>query len=208
MNIILHKIIFLYLLIFICFPKISYAQSQWRETQRDNGCIYYEGTVQDDVIPVRAVCEWDIPPASIHKSIALISSHDLIFSRLTKSDSISQHNDNKTPTETGLILQVHSFPGVTDRAAIMEYSEQELPNGKRYLFVKSKNQKALPSRYVEIEVNKGYWEVVQTKSGSKITFETSYAPGGYLPSFLIQWFQVSGTKQVMDELLMYVKKHL
>ncbi|MBM76340.1 MAG: hypothetical protein CMK59_13125 [Proteobacteria bacterium] len=64
----------------------------------------------------------------------------------------------------------------------------------------------MPSKYIEIELNTGFWKITKEKDGSKVIFESSYLPGGYTKSFLIQRLQGLGTQQVMSELKNFVEK--
>lgn len=183
-------------------PSVGFAEAKWIETERDEGCIYYKGESSDGDLLIRAVCEWDIPAKNVHQNIGDFENHVNIFSQLSKSELVSKD------TEKTNILQVHDFPGLSDRTAIIEYKIQNLPDGKRYSFSKSTDQEGISSSYVELTQNSGSWEITETEDGSKIIFENFYSAGGYIPSTLTGWFQVSGAQKLMNELKSYVKKSM
>ena len=191
-----HKYTFIGLLTgWIVLPSFSEADSQWIEIESDMECTYYKGTDQKSgAIPLRAVCTWSIPAVTIQDTLEEFHNHAEIFSQLMKSEFVSKNHN------TTLILQVHDFPGFTDRTALMEFESEIIENGKRIHFRKASTQTSLPPELIEVSVNNGSWEILETANGSTVVFETSYSAGGYIPTFITNSFQLSGAKNIMTEL--------
>jgi hypothetical protein len=182
----------LFLPILLLLP--TEANALWTKTEHVNDCTFYKGEQQGELVPTRAVCEWPIAPEKLQ---ALIEPADL-FDEILSGVSISKLVPS--PSEVTRVLQVYSYPGMTDRAGIIDYRMTLIPSGKRYDFQKAENQSSLSKKYVEVEKNTGFWEVTASQEGSLLIFENLYAPGGYVPSFLIRWFQGAGIRGVLEEL--------
>ena len=176
------------------------SASEWTESARESGCVFYNGVSTGKTLPVRAVCEWTVPAARLHAMIAPANRFQEYLSGVSASDSVA------SPPGIIRVLQVHVFTGVTDRAAFMDYTVTDIPGGKRYAFQKAADQTALPERFVQIAQNTGKWEVTETSSGSRLVFEHAYDAGGYLPGFLVRWFQGAGTRQVLTEIKAFAEK--
>ena len=194
-----NKFIFTGLLVgWIGYPTLSEASLEWVEIESNKECTYYKGTSKHGAIPLRAVCQWNIPARTIQDTLEEFDNHAEIFSQLMQSEFVSKNHN------TTRILQIHDFPGFTDRTAIMEFKSEIIENGKRIHFQKSSTQTSLPPELIEVSVNKGSWEILETVNGSTVVFETTYSAGGYIPTFITNTFQLSGAKNIMTELKTYV----
>jgi hypothetical protein len=182
----------------LVFSVPADTSSEWVKIESNKECTYYRGTSKSGAIPLRAVCTWSIPATTIQNTLEEYDNHAEIFSQLIQSQFVSR-NHNAT-----LILQVHDFPGFTDRTAIMEFKSETIDNGKRIHFQKSSTQTSISPELIEVSVNNGSWEILETVNGSTVVFETTYSAGGYIPRFITNSFQLSAAKNIMTELKTYV----
>ena len=178
----------------LSFSGSAHAQAAWIETDRAHDCIFFKQHLNERHIPLRVVCDWSIP---VEKVLAAVEPLDLFDQYLT---GVLESTRVDSPLPNIRILQIHGYPGLTNRAAFLDYTILSIPKGKRIIFTKAEDQSLLPSNHIEIELNTGFWEITSEGKGSRVIFESSYLPGGYIPSFLIAWFQGPGTQQVMSEL--------
>ena len=179
--------------------SISEAETTtWRESGEDNGCVFYKGVREGQIIPVKAICQWTVPAEKLHKTLGNASDYDLYFSSVASSDPID------APAGVQRVLQRHVHSGMSDRAVYLDYTRGPIKGGTRYSYNKAIIARPLPKDHIEIELIRGYWEVRATPSGAQLIFVSRYAAGGSIPDFLIRWFMTSGVKEMIGELKKYV----
>ena len=191
----------LFIWILVYFSHLSFAQNQWRERERENDCVFYNTVSKSKNISVRVVCHWKVAPTQLQEILSSPDRYDEVFSGVSESVLVLKKS-NLTR-----VFQVHSYTGITDRAAFMDYLDTPVPNGRRYSYHKARDQSVVPNRYVLIVQNTGFWEVTRIKSGSLLVFETLYEAGGSVPKFLIRWGQMSGIQNMIKELRAFVQKN-
>lgn len=173
------------------------AANGWTESAQSDGCTFYTGARQGEYAPVRAVCQWDIPPEKLQGLVARSADHDKYFSSVSVAEQV----------EAGRFRQVHQASGISDRELIVDMGQQTIPGGVRYWWKKSADQSGVSGDNVEVVVDTGKWEITASEGGSKVIYELMYDPGGSVPGFLVRWFQTSGTQQLVGELYAYAKAH-
>ena len=180
---------------------VAAAQAGWTPNGTENGCTFYLGTSSGSVQPVRAECDWPIPPQKLHGLVANQAIHDEIFSTVQESVITGS-----APSGGTLVRQVHVATGMSDREATMLYRNDTLANGTRYNWTLATPQP--PITRVPVAKNTGFWEVTAgANGGSHVVYELAYDPGGSVPGFLVRWFQGSGTKTLVGELRAWAEKH-
>jgi hypothetical protein len=97
------------------------------------------------------------------------------------------------------VRQVHTASGISDRAAVVEWTVTPVEGGARYAWSKSDDQSAIDGRGLEATECAGSWEVVEREGGARVVYEMRYAPGGSVPFFLMRWFQGAGIRGVLAE---------
>ena len=60
---------------------------------------------------------------------------------------------------------------------------------------------------MEIELDTGMWQVTETSDGLHLDYELRYAPGGWVPDFVVRWFQGKGLVMTLRQLHDYLKAH-
>ena len=193
------KLLF-YVIPLVLISNTSLAEDNWIETARENNCVFYKGKIKNGITPIRAVCDWEhINPSKLNALLQEAADYDKYFSGLASCDPADPVDG------INRVLQIHKYTGLTARAAFIEFQQQEIPNGKRYTYTKSKDQTKLKKEFVEIKTHTGHWDVIRRKLGSRLIFESRYSAGGAVPNFLIRWFQGAGTRKVVADLKKYVE---
>jgi hypothetical protein len=180
----------------------SIASAGWEETDRDNGCVFFKATATEasGAQPVRAECDWPVPPKTLHHMLGKIADHDLYFSNISKCEPVSGH-----PTWT---WQLHETAGISPREVVLEMGEEDIAGGKRFTWTKAGDQSTNSGAGVEIALNTGMWEITDNGSGgAKVVYELRYLPGGKVPGFMVRWFQGAGMQSFIGELRTYAEKH-
>ena len=182
------------------FMVPSAFADDWTETARENNCIFYQGKSNDGITPIRAVCNWKIPVQRLDTLLAKTDHYDDYFSGLAHCEAI------KGPSGISRVLQIHEYSGLSPRAAYIDYRTQKIPNGTRYTYQKATDQTQLEKKYIEINTHTGHWDVMGNNQKSTLIFESRYSAGGFVPNFLIRWFQGAGTRKVLSELKKYAER--
>ena len=164
----------------------------WTETAQSDGCTFYTGPRSGNYSPVRVICEWDVPAETLHGLIAILDAHDQYFSSVSVAERLP----------SGRYRQVHQASGISDREVILEMGSALIEGGVRYWWHKADDQSELTGNNVETVVDTGKWEITANGGGSRVVYELLYDPGGSVPSFVVRWFQTSGTQLLLHELLL------
>jgi hypothetical protein len=177
---------------------LTHAHAGWTIHSEADGCTFYVGAQEGDVAPVRAVCDWAIAPDRLHRALADMGRHDDYFSSVESS----------TVTGPGIAEQVHVASGISKRAVRIRYGQEAIAGGVRYAWDKAPDQSGMDAYGVIPSADRGSWEVTALPDGtSHVVYELRYGAGGSVPSFLVRWFQGSGTKALVLELKAWVLAH-
>ena len=177
--------------------SLTVAHAGWEETARDNGCVFYKSTTTETggAQPVRATCDWPVPPKTLHRLLDKVEDHDLYFSGITKCNLVSREG---TVART---WQLHETPGLSPREVVLDMETMAIDGGWRFSWTKASDQSHNSGGGVEIALNTGKWEVTDNGSGgSKVVYELRYQPGGKVPGFMVRWFQGAGMQSLIGEL--------
>lgn len=178
------------------------AFAGWTQTAQENGCTFFLGTVEGNVQPVRAECDWPIAPDKLHKLVGKIEDHDLYFSSVEVCDVLGPSGNGK------LGYQRHVASGISDREVVLIFTEEAIPNGKRYAWTKAPDQSKARGEGVPTVLDTGKWEVSSNASGgSHVVYELRYDAGGSVPGFVVRWFQGAGTRALVGELRTWAETH-
>ncbi len=172
-------------------PSISGADCQ----------IFLGDASTDPVPPVRAECDWPVPPERLQHLLAQFDQHHRYFSNLEVSNRV-----DVAPEGGELIYQIHRLAGVPDRDVVLRFWAEPITGGMRYTWAKATDQSA-GGAGVEIEKDSGYWEVTGGEAGLHLDAEIHYAPGGYVPPFVIRWFLARGILNTLGELRTYAETY-
>lgn len=182
------------------WTSMAFAGTDWIENHQENGCTFYKGTMKEDVLPVRAVCDWPIDAQVIHKLLAKSGDHDRYFSAVAISDVVSTTNGRDR------VRQVHQAAGVSDREVMIEMYNEPINGGKRYVWKRTADQSGLSGKQVAIVENVGFWEVTGDAQRTHVVYELEYNAGGWVPGFMVRWFQGSGMHTLLRDLRSYASK--
>jgi hypothetical protein len=166
------------------------------------GCELVELDAKGDVVPVQAVCDWEISPARLHALLAEFGSHDDYFGGLAESTVL--------PSDDGVtrVRQVHTASGISDRAAVVDWTVTEIEGGRRYSWTKAGDQSGIDGRGLEAIECAGSWDVLARGDDVRVVYEMRYAPGGNVPFFLMRWFQGAGIRGVLADFRDYAELDL
>lgn len=178
----------------LMFQLTEASTNEWVTTDIEHQCLFQKNSQVDKHSVLRVECTWTVPFDTVLSLIEPADRFDEFLSGVDSSDRIA------SPSEIIRIVQTYSFPGVNDRAIVLDYRIENIQNGKRIHFNKALDQSHLPNGFVEVVDNSGFWEITQEDGSTKLVFESSFNPGGYLPEILFKWFQGPGTRQMMGEL--------
>jgi len=159
----------------------------------DLGCELTELPGDGDIVPVRATCSWEISPERLHEMLAEFDAHDDYFAGLAESTVLGADQGSVR------VRQVHTASGISDRAAVVDWTVTEVEGGVRYAWNKSEDQSGIEGHGLEAIECAGSWEVVEDGDGTRVIYEMRYAPGGNVPFFLMRWFQGAGIRGVLAD---------
>ena len=167
------------------------ASAGWTVSTTSNGCTFYVGDRQGAYAPVRAECDWEVAPSTVHGLLSKLTAHKDYFSSVSVSEKVGE----------GRYRQVHVASGISDRELIVDMGSEPIPGGTRYWWKKSADQTGVTGSGVEPNTNQGKWEVTDREGGGvHVVYELMYDPGGSVPGFLVRWFQTSGVELLVGEL--------
>ncbi|MFT4978347.1 MAG: hypothetical protein ACI8S6_004255 [Myxococcota bacterium] len=176
----------------------SALAGEWTQSAEEHGCTFYLGVRSGDYAPVRAVCQWDIPPEKLQAILAKSADHDRYFSSVAAAEQLP----------SGQFRQIHQASGISNREVIVDMGSTPIDGGVRYWWKKADDQSALTGDNVEVRANAGKWEVTAAPGGgSSVVYELLYDPGGSVPGFLVRWFQTAGAQDLVRELRDYAASH-
>ncbi len=181
---------------------VSAALAGWTETARDHDCTFYKGVEQSGVVPLRAECIWPVEPAELQGLISRIDDHNLYFSSVSLSRVVSLNEGVSN------VYQVHVATGISDREAMLLYTDEAIEGGRRYSWRVNPDQSGITGERVRLAEDLGKWEISEHPGGgSQVVYELRYDPGGSVPGFVVRWFQGSGVRTLVGELREYAEEH-
>ena len=182
---------------------VSTALAGWTVTDESNDCTFYKGEPDaNEIVPLRAECDWAIPPAKLQGLIAKIDDHNLYFSSVSVSRVVASNAGEHN------VYQVHVASGISDREAMLLYTDQPIDGGHRYSWRVNPDQTGITGDKVRLTEDFGKWEITTgTGGGSHVVYELNYDAGGSVPGFVVRWFQGSGVRTLVGELRSYAEDH-
>lgn len=177
------------------------AHAGWTVTAQENDCTFYAGEAIDQVVPVRAVCDWPIAPARVHTLLGQQSEHHRVFSAVKESTVVKVLSGG-----VNLVRMVYQATGISDRESMVGYRIQDIDGGRRYSWSMEGVVQERKHGLLVPSINTGMWEVVgNATGGSRVTYEGRFQPGGNVPGFVVNWFQGSGIRGVVGDLRTYLE---
>lgn len=180
---------------------VTSALAGWTKNAEENGCTFYIGELRGKYAPVRAECEWPIPAEKLQQLVAKNGDHDLYFSSVAESTVVGP-----APGGGDLVYQRHQASGISDREIMVVMKAEPIDGGMRYSWTRAADQSRVTGEHVPCLVDDGKWEVSPSATGSKVVYELYYDPGGSVPTFLVRWFQGSGTRTLVGELRKWAER--
>ena len=174
----------------------------WKQVDARDGCEFFVGeTDATGVTPIRATCDWPYPATKLQHLLSQFDQHYRYFDMLEYSNLVSKDG------EAVLIYQLHRLAGMPDREVVLRMWSEPIEGGVAYKWTKAENQTVLSGSGVEIELDTGMWQVTETADGLHLDYELRYAPGGWVPDFVVRWFQGKGLVMTLRQLHDYLKTH-
>ena len=178
------------------------ALAGWTQTNESNDCRFFKGVAEGEVVPLRAECDWPLPPAKLMGLLARIDDHDLYFSSVAESRVVAVNGGESS------VYQVHQAAGIANREAMLLYTDVDIPGGHRYAWRVNPDQTGITGERVRLVEDRGMWEVTAGKAGgSHVVYELRYDAGGSVPGFVVRWFQGSGVRTLVGELRTWAEAH-
>ncbi len=175
------------------------AHAGWTVTGDQDGCVYTRGEREaSGATPVRVVCDWPVPAETLEDVLGRPGDHAAIFGSLAAAESLGRRGRKEW------VRQVHKASGAPDREVVVVFETHKTPEGLRYTWRKADDQSKRAGVGVEPTLSEGYWQIVDKKGRTQLTYEVRYLAGGRVPAFLVRWFQGSGIRAVLHELRTFV----
>jgi len=186
---------FLYLL---ALPAIAAPPADAKVTATENDCTFYAlPKNKEGVSGVHVHCEWpELTVVRLDELLRVWGDQDDYFGTVAVSEEISKSG------EVARVYQKHVVAGISDREVTLDMTREAIDKGYRYRFTKSEKQEdPRESGTVNTEVDDGAWTVVALpRGGVTVYYDLLYDPGGWVPGFVIRWFQTSGIITILGEL--------
>ncbi len=182
---------------------VSSALAGWTMTNESNDCKFYKGEPNaNEIVPLRAECDWPLEPTKLQGLIAKIDDHNLYFSSVAVSRVVASNAGEHN------VYQVHVATGIADREAMLLYSDQPIEGGHQYSWKVNPDQTGIGGDKVRLEDDQGKWEVTANAGGgAHVVYELLYDAGGSVPGFVVRWFQGSGVRTLVGELREYAEEN-
>ena len=171
------------------------AAAGWTISHEEDGCIYYKGTAEGDITPIRVECEWaDVDASKMHRLLSRPGNHDSVFNGLSEASVIQTEGAHTR------VYQRFAARGMSDREVMVDYRTSTVDGGKRYRWRKSGDQSELRGDALELPDTSGLWEVREDGEKVKLTYELRMKLGGMLPAFAVKWAQTSAIQDTIQAL--------
>ena len=186
---------FLYLL---ALPAIAAPPSNAKVTATENDCTFYAlPKNKAGINGVHVHCEWsELTVVSLDALLKVWENHDDYFGTVSVSEEMTREG------EVARVYQKHVVAGISDREVTLDMTREVIDKGYRYRFTKSAEQEApRESGTVNTLMDDGAWTIVALpRGGVSVDYDLLYDPGGWVPAFIIRWFQTNGMIAIMGEL--------
>ena len=190
------------LVFLILILAVPIASADWTSVGNKHGCEIYKGETEDDIAPIRAVCDWPISTNSVIQTLDHPGDLETVFSTVEQSAVLESELNGAE-----LVYQSYRKTIFFRREVVLTMSSEFIPDGRRFSWKKASDQSALTGDRIEIDRTENLWEVTGTEDRCHIVLELSFAPGGSVPAFLIGWLQGAGVKEQLGELRSYAGSH-
>jgi hypothetical protein len=186
----------------LAFLLVSSALAGWTVTDASNDCTFYRGEAEGEVVPLRAECDWPIAPAELTGLLERIDDHNLYFSSVSVSRVVASNAGEHN------VYQVHVATGISDREAMLLYTDGPVEGGHRFEWKVNPDQSGITGEKVRLVEDAGKWEITaRAGGGSHVVYELRYDAGGSVPGFVVRWFQGAGVRTLVGELRAYAEAH-
>ena len=186
--------------------SILTAQADWQEAATSHGCTIYKGSLEGDIQPLRATCEWDVPLRQVQAILSDQEQQVQTFSTLRQSVTLDPPIADP-PRGTEWVYQVHGISGAPEREVVLKITSEQSADRWRQEWTRADDQSELIGM-VEILTNDGFWEFTTTPTGTTtVTYESRYKDSGRLPVRMSRTFQLSRVKQMLTELAAAAEVH-
>jgi hypothetical protein len=174
------------------------AQPAWADASV-RGCTVKLVRVDARNVPTfRGECEWNVAPVWVTAVLT-----DPV--RLNESSSMLE-DSRRLPDGRIVNVQKTGWP-FEDRQSTIAVTDEPLPNGGvRRSYRLADEQAPVAAGAVQVAVDHGRWEVVATPSGTRVTLEMTYEPGGNLPTRIVQSMSPKYIAKGLDELRVSAEK--
>jgi len=169
-----------------------------RLTASENDCTFYALPANaNGVEAVHVDCEWpELTVVTLDALLKKWEAHASYFSAVAKAETL------ETKGEVSRVHQRHVASGISDREVTLDMWRETVEKGYRYAWKNSGSQEPLWDKSsVACPQDEGAWTVVALpRGGVRINYDLLYEPGGWVPGFVVRWFQTSGIVTMLDEL--------
>jgi len=183
-------------LVFLLAASLSSAD--WTSAGMKHGCEIFTGDAVGTIAPVRAVCDWPISADSVIQTLDRTDNLEAVFSTVEQSAVLGSDSDGGD-----LVYQSYRMTPFFKREVVLAMSSEPIPDGRRFSWRKASDQSALTGTRIEIDRTENLWEVTGSAEHCHVVLELSFAPGGNVPAFIIDWLQGAGVKDQLGELRRY-----
>jgi len=167
-------------------------------TATENDCTFYALPKNNDgIFGVHVHCEWpEITVVTLDSLLKVWEDHDDYFDTVAISEVLSKNG------EITRVHQRHVVSGISDREVTLNMWREVIDKGYRYVFQNAeKQEEKRKSGSVLVPRDDGVWTVVALpRGGVGVDYDLLYDPGGWVPGFVIRWFQTGGMIKIMGEL--------
>jgi hypothetical protein len=173
-------------------------------TVNDHDCQFYSGPRHSSGYDkVTAQCVWpDLSVEKINSLLSVNSLHDELFNTVAVAVNVGTFQGRE------LFRQVHEASGISDREVVVQQWQTTISGGFRYDWTIHSDQSAVTGDNVSPEVNEGTWTVTErAEGGSNVQYELIYAPGGWVPRFVVNNFQSDGIVSMIGGFRTYLQTH-
>ena len=167
-------------------------------TATENDCTFYALPANaNGVEAIHVDCEWpELTVVTLDALLKKWGDHSKYFSAVAQAEVLG------TDGEISRVHQRHVASGISDREITLDMWREVIDKGYRYAWKKSGAQAPMwDDGNVACPTDDGAWTVVALpRGGVKVNYDLLYEPGGWVPGFVVRWFQTSGIVTLVSEL--------
>ena len=190
----------------LAFSQVAFATppAGAEATVNEHGCQFYSGPRHSSGYDkITAQCVWpELSVEKINSMLSINSMHDELFNTIAVAVNVGSYQGRE------LFRQVHQASGISDREVVIQQWQTTITGGFRYDWRSHSDQSAVTGDNVAPEVCEGTWTVTERAAGgSNVQYELVYAPGGWVPRFVVNNFQSDGIVSMIGDFRSYLQSH-